>query len=342
MGVFGRRHEHRADASRLANQALSTCKAYRNAPADLAKKVVILESVWVRVETQLQVVCRMSDQGLWNDELADCHFALLQQLHGTLLQAASQLDMAASAIESDRNSIFRKFGHWKYALTNKTLDALMAELEAWQARFDPSWYLIARIASRLLDPVLADSCSHRRGDPNSQAGPLENMLALRQALQEQHEGIAQDPQTLYLDAAQIICVKEMTLCYTSAKVIVLAGSRQLLVMEPVDISLGTSRQGIADVESLARRLQHIDPDTFGILRCEGLLGKTDPQTRRLTALEVVYRAPRSTQPPTTLRQLLLNQHEVSLTAIVNLARQLVSSVSYIHAWYVPASLPPEP
>ena len=50
---------------------------YCNAPADLAKKVVILESVWVRVETQLQVVCRMSDQGLWNDELADCHFALL-------------------------------------------------------------------------------------------------------------------------------------------------------------------------------------------------------------------------------------------------------------------------
>lgn len=327
-----------ADARRLANQALSTCKAYKDAPADLEKKVVVLESVWVRVETQLQVVCRISDQGLWNDELADCHFALLQQLHGTLLQATSQLDTAASAIESrDKGSLFRKFGRWKYALANKTLDALMAELETWQGRFDPSWYLIARIADKMLDPLLSESCIARKQDSDSKAGPLENMLALRQALKEQHEGAAQDPQTLYLDATQIIRVKEMALYYTAAKAVVAAGSRQLLIMEPVDISLGVGLQGIqvADVESLARRLQHIDPDTFGLLKCEGLLGRTDLQSRRLTALEVVYRAPSSTQPPITLRQLLLDeQQEVSLTAIVNLAKQLVCSVSYIHAWYV--------
>jgi hypothetical protein len=280
----------------------------------------------------------MSDQGLWNDELADCHFALLQQLHGTLLQAVSRLEMAASALESqDKSSnIFRKFGRWKYALANKALNALMTELEAWQSRFDPSWYLIARIASKVLDPVLAESWRDREqvSNSNSNARPLENMLALRKALQEQDEGTAQDPRTLYLEVTQIVPVKELTMDFTSTKAIVQAGSRELLIVEPVDISLGTSRQGIADVENLARRLQHIDPDTFGLLRCEGLLGLTEPQNRRLTSLEVVYRAPRCRQPPITLRQLLLNQQEVSLTAVVNLAKQLVTSVSYIHAWYV--------
>ncbi|KAK4107345.1 hypothetical protein N656DRAFT_840443 [Canariomyces notabilis] len=307
----------------LANQALSTCKAYRDAPADLEKKIVIVESIWPKVQAQLQVVCQMSDQGLWNDELADCHFALLQQLHGTLLQAVSRLEMAASAMESqDKSSnIFRKFGRWKYALANKALNALMTELEAWQSRFDPSWYLIARIASKVLDPVLAESWRDREqvSNSNSNARPLENMLALRKALQEQDEGTAQDPRTLYLEVTQIVPVKELTMDFTSTKAI------------PVDISLGTSRQGIADVESLARRLQHIEPDTFGLLRCEGLLGLTEPQNRRLTSLDVVYRAPRCKQPPITLRQLLLNQQEVSLTAVVNLAKQLVTSVSYIHA-----------
>jgi hypothetical protein len=159
------------------------------------------------------------------------------------------------------------------------------------------------------------------------------MLALRQAIRAESSRTTQKANALEFDAAHLIDAKETIIQYASAKVVVQARSSKLLIMEPVDESFGISPQSIIDAEILAWKLQHIDPDTFGILRCEGILMHTD-QSRRVTALDVVFRAPSTTQTPTTLRQLLLNQQKVSLSAIVDLAKQLVRSVSYIHTWYV--------
>jgi hypothetical protein len=322
--------------SRLANKALSTCRAYRHAEEDLEKKVTILETSWVKLETQLNFLRLLSDRGKLNHELAQCHFALLQKLHGALLQAVSQLEMAALSVKSNTKVLnFFKPGRFKYALVKDTLDSLVAELEAWQTRFDPTWYLIILIGGSVLDPVLAESRRDITPDVNARGNPLDNMLALRRAIEEDNSGTIRRPAGLAFDASRLASITEtIHMRYTSAKAVIHAGSSELLIMEPVDLSAGVTSQSISDVENLARRLQNIDPDTFGILRCEGVLRKTDPLSGHLTALEVVYRAPAGPQRPTTLRHLLLTQREVSLNAIVNLAKQLVRSVSYIHAWYV--------
>ena len=294
--------------------------------------------MWVKLETQLSFLRRVAHQGHLKDELAHCHFTLLQKLNGALLQAVSQLELAASSLESKPKTLkFLKVGKWKYAIMKKTVDTLMAELEAWQGRFDP-WYLIILISRSVLDPVLIEPSEARGLESNAAVGPLDNMRALRRAIDAENSTNIGNASGLELDAGRLTH-KTLTMRYTSAKIMVHAQSGDRLVTEPVDLSTVVSPQSISDIERLAGRLRHIDPDTFGILRCEGILRKTDPHSGSLTGLEVVYRAPSTPHPPTTLRQFLLDQKEVSLTAIVNLAKQLVRSVSYIHAWYIypPAS-----
>lgn len=91
------------------------------------------------LETQLAFLRRIAHQGQLSDELAHCHFALLQKLNGTLLQAISRIETASSSMESKHYALrYLKTGRWNYALIKKTLDTLMVELEAWQGRFDPS------------------------------------------------------------------------------------------------------------------------------------------------------------------------------------------------------------
>jgi hypothetical protein len=86
--------------------------------------------MWVKLETQLKFLRRVSDQGKLNNDLAQCYFTLLQKLHGTLLQAVSQIEMAASSLQSSgkASKIFTP-EKWKYARIKKSLDALMVELE---------------------------------------------------------------------------------------------------------------------------------------------------------------------------------------------------------------------
>ncbi|KAK4235115.1 eukaryotic translation initiation factor 2-alpha kinase 1 [Achaetomium macrosporum] len=302
------------------------CKAYRNAEEDLEKKVTILEASCMKLETQLNFLRRISDQKRLNSELAQCHFMLLQNLQGTLLQAVSQIETAVSSIGSDGNTLkFLKLGKWKYAIFKKTLDRMMAEMEAWQARFDPSWYLIILIGDSVLDPVLVESHKNRNQNPNARTDPLDTMLALRRAIEAEK---VKTNTNLDFDANQLTGMERtIVMHYTSIKAVAEASSGKLLIMETIGLNGSTT----CDVENLARRLQTIDPDTFGLLRCEGILRKTDPQCRSITRLDVVYRAPLCTQPPTTLRRLLVEQGNVSHNAIVNLAQQLVRSVSYIHA-----------
>jgi len=233
---------------------------------------------------------------------------------------------------------------WKYTF-RKSFENLMAELEAWQKLFDPSWYLILLIGGNILDPVfsppqraLPEGVQSLESQPPT--GPLGSMRSLHRAIEAAH---AKGPNPDHVscvdyEASQLLDAREERITYSTARAIFLAGSDQVLIIESVDLSAGTaSKSTITAVEHLARKLQHVDPDTFGLLRCDGILKKTDliRGEYHLRGLEIIYRAPSTTStPPVTLRQLLLDQPSVSLSAIVQLAKQLVRSVSYIHAWSV--------
>ncbi|KAK4171417.1 hypothetical protein QBC36DRAFT_382580 [Triangularia setosa] len=325
---------------KLANKTLQICQAFRNAKKDLTDKVLLLETLWTKLETQLAFLRRIKDY--LTEELAQCHFNLLQKLHGTLLQAVSQLEVAASSMSTPASngrghglSRMLQLGRWKYALAKKGLDALMAELQTWQELFDPSWYTIMLIGGKVLDPALQQS-RQDSSRPSSQVrpsmSPLDNMVALRKAIDYETSTEIRDTNSVTLDSTGWEFAKAITIAFSGVKVVTRTESDSLYVMEPINIAPGASAHSTLDVKQLCRRLQNVDSGIFGLLRCKGLVEVigTDGLPN---GLRIIYHTPTQAdqlKQPQTLRSLLLEQRPVCLSSVIKLAKQLVRSVSFVH------------
>ncbi|CRJ87866.1 hypothetical protein BN1723_001476 [Verticillium longisporum] len=321
---------------KLANKVITTYQSYRGADELVNERLVLVQALWTKLEIQLNFLKKISSQ--LDEELAQSHLDLLEILNGKLLQAVARLNVSTSSPSDDStlnqktSEVWRK---WRFSLAKKGLDELVTELEAWRSRFDPTWYLIILMSSNTLDTALKETDTKTTESTSvcSSPSPLDSMLALRQAISSpktSFSGESQPKTSLNLDAAGLRGATETPIPFSSARSIVRAGSNSLLIAESVNAPPGTISQVKVDVENLARRLQQVDPQTFGLLRCYGLLKHQDPATKGLKYIEVVYRAPQDANPPMTLRQLLLRHHPVSASAIVRTAKQLVYSISYIH------------
>ena len=86
--------------------------------------------------------------------------------------------------------------------------------------------------------------------------------------------------------------------FWAAKAFVRLHSTSMLIIEPIDLSIGSIAQIKHDAESLARRSLQVDPDIFGVLRCFGLLKHRCKTTGNLASVEVVYRTPDGMRLPT--------------------------------------------
>ncbi|KAM0277816.1 hypothetical protein ACHAQH_005520 [Verticillium albo-atrum] len=321
---------------KLANKVITTYQTYRGADDLINERLVLVEGLWTKLEIQFNFLKRISHH--LDENLARSHLDLLEILNGKLLQAVARLDISTfstaevSVLKQKTSEVWRK---WRFSVAKKGLDELVTELEAWRSRFDPTWYLIILMSSHTLDTAIEEMNPKptRPTSLSSSSSPLDSMYALRQAINPPISSLGGSrPKTsLNLDAAGLRGAAETPIPFSSARAITRVGSTSLLIAESINPPPGTISQVKADVENLARRLQQVDPQTFGLLRCYGLLKHQDPTTKGLKYIEVVYRAPTESKPPTSLRQLLLQTSPVSVTAIVRTAKQLVHSVSYIHA-----------
>ncbi|KAI8622928.1 hypothetical protein F5Y19DRAFT_460523 [Xylariaceae sp. FL1651] len=317
---------------KLATKIKATYQTYKKADEGINEKVVLVEFLWLKVETQLKFLSRISDH--LNDDLVQSHFSLLQKLNGKLLQTVSQLETVSLDGTSNKRKPSDFIRKWKFTLIKTSLDELVAELEAWQQRFDPTWYLIILLSSNVLDTALIESKSNEATRLGRSSNPLSNVLALRSASKpeaSEQSKTAKPNANITLDVNGLKGAKETAIPFTTARAVIRAGSSKLLIVESVASSPGTIPQVKLDVENLAKRLQVVDPDAFGLLSCYGILKHRDPATNSLSAIEVVYRAPLGCEEPKTLRYHLLQQDSVSLTAIIRISKQLVRSVHYVHA-----------
>lgn len=303
----------------------TTCQAYKRADEGINERLVLLESLWVKVETQLGVLAKIS--GHLTNELLESQLNLLQRLKGRLAQAASQLEAVNPKSIENKGRATDVVRKWKFALVKSTLDELMAELEAWQQRFDPSWYLMILISGTVLDKTLVEFADSNSRKSNRDSGHLTKMLAIRSTLNPDLASQRKSHISLNHDGLKDAQASEIA--FTAARSVKRAGSTDLLIVERVSCPSGMASQVKIDVGNLAKKLQNVDPDTFGLLRCKGILKHHD-SSNRLSAIEVIYYAPINCQQPETLRHHLLQQKPTSLSAIMRIAKQLVRSVHYVH------------
>lgn len=326
---------------KLANKTLRICQAFRTAKKDLCDKVLLLETIWTKLEIQLVFLRGIKDH--LTEELAQCHFDLLQRLRGTLLQAVSQLEAAASSIVASTSTgqghvltRMLQLDRWRYAVAKKGLDALMTELQCWQSLFDPSWYTIMLIGGKVLDPALQQLGQDRsRQLPHNQspASPLDHMFALRKAIDYTINTDIRSANSIVMDETGWDFTTATSVPFSSVNVVARPKSQSLYVMEGIGTAPNTNTNTTSDAYQLCRRLQSVDPSIFGLLRCKGLLEIIDDNKTFPLGPQIVYHTPAQAdplKPPTTLRSLLLEQRPVCLSSVIALAKQLVRSVSFVH------------
>ena len=246
----------------------------------------------------------------------------LQVLIGKLSIIISKLEKCSKKRTGNQESELqvKEVRKWKYVLTKQNLDESIEDLASWQKMFDPSWFLILKVSSPFIDQELC-----RNGPVVS---PFTSPYNLRDALREQPlQNVSIFLPTDELDKAQMHEIP-----FASAKCMQRVDSDKWYVVDciPCDpganISLTTK-----DVRELARKLSSVDPLTFGILQCRGVVRVMESGTGRPSSFDFVFRIPRElSNEPRSLRSYLAANLNLTLTDRFELAKQMVKSISYVH------------
>ena len=135
---------------RYGKKLLLMCREYQNLARNTREMAMIIESLWIKTEVQL---CSL--KALWDTlpTALQAHYSsALQYLENKMVVAMESIQKIETLTAMDATSRQKI----KALLVGRLLKQTVHDLEDWQRRFDPSWYLITRIASPTVDKRLAD------------------------------------------------------------------------------------------------------------------------------------------------------------------------------------------
>lgn len=188
------------------------------------------------------------------------------------------------AVRSEARRLTRQYRKFKYALYLKSpLQKSVQEFENWYRIWDPSWFLIARIALPDIDAAI-----RQYRVENDDAAPLRIMGGLRDAHRASTDTNCR-PLGFLPDNVAFYLPKQVDL--STATVCVRSDSHTLAILDYVEYRRGTNEAEISnDVQSLARIMSNLDPVTCNLLRCEGVKRDTD-EAGRLRGFSLAFQMP---------------------------------------------------
>ena len=203
------------------------------------------------------------------------------------------------------------------------LKRTVADLENWHNLFDPSWYLITRIANTKIDMRL--DCDSTERTPS-----LSNLKSLRDAIRSP---LLTDGRvgSIFLDGNTTIPGRTL-IPFSSLMSAQRSGSTDLILVDQMRCGPVTNPASVVkDVRDLARILSQVDPLVFGLLSCQGVIKVYDSE-EQLTGFDFLFGVPPKLSSPRSLREILLSQSSnASLNERFSLAALLARSVFFMHA-----------
>lgn len=358
---------------RCGKVVIEICQTWRNAEDEVTQRITIVENCWTRTRLQIDFIQRISKS-------LDAEHRRV--LNDTLGRLATTLSSAISKIQkvhdktSDARPGFLAFAsrvrRGKYVLVKSTLDEVILELEDWQRRFDPSFYLIMRIADPVIDEQLKEATKQAKeqrrtasaasatagaGNQQGQGSPAQSSSRTARVNERSPLTIADgvrnvlrpDPPHVSiflphqpLETISIPFSKAQAACRRTH-----AGT-QWFILDTLHIRPSSNVNAVTeDVRKLARKLSRADPLTFGLLNCKGAMRMLDAQRRGVIGFQLILRAPEGMEILQSLRQVLLNSPvsgntgpdgigtegmSMSLTRRVRIAKELAKSISYVHTF----------
>ncbi|KAK3291795.1 uncharacterized protein B0H64DRAFT_366146 [Chaetomium fimeti] len=360
----------------LGDKVLEICETWKNTDGEVEQRVVIVNSTWDRTKRQAEFMSRIAP--IIDDGMRRIMDDLLRQLSLCLTLAMNTLETVNRRASLARPSLWgfgsraAKKASWVWK--KETLDSVIIDLEAWKARFDPSWFLLMKIANPIIDSELAKARvaeAEARGRPTAARHPFAVAAGLRTV-------VATEPSKIKFDFHKESQMERHDIQFSTVKVGRLArDDPRWYILDTVEVGPAARVRDIGrDVRVLATKLAQTDAFAFGLLNCKGVIAvprhkpvsssaapghrqppylsppapsrrsrSPSPNQHDYTCFRFVFRIPDGVEVEMlrSLRQLLLNSDaHISLTRKLGMARELAKAVSYVHTFaFVHKNVRPE-
>lgn len=330
------------DLARHGKTLVERYKTLQGAESEIKERVILIQSRWQSSQLQLELLTR-----LWNTldpEHQELQERVVQVLAGKLRVALSQIDKVERINPGD--NVHAGVKRWKYMLYVKdSLDKAIAELEAWHKIFDPTWFLIMKIADPLVDSKLTEVS--QGADPGSKHKATTSTFSSASHIRDIQKSEPESDKVHIFLPDNGLTDERIQIPFSTTTLAKRSNSNKWVILDSqqcdqdTDTNLQTS-----NVRSLARKLRHADPHAFNLLACLGVIKVLRPDGKKVLSFDYVFRIPDGMRRPRSLRGLILSSsasdRNHSLSDRFRIARQLAKSVSYIHMYdFVHKNIRPE-
>ncbi len=267
-------------------------------------------------------------------------YPLLNLYHDALARLEAKLARAAESfqvVQAKAGVAFNVHQKLKAVYLKRELAQTVNDLEEWQRRFDPSWYLITRIANPDVDRRLQNvrpgqQQQQQQRDASISPSPSTRLARMRESIKQLSSQGEEVSGSIFKDVTALSS-EMVRIEGTNAYIARYRNSTRSVLLDPANmlsqnqIPSTTAKLNIRD---LARLLLHIDPLTFYLLRCDGVV---ELPTTHGKQFHLLLEIPVGLSSPKTLRQLLLQRpiRKCSLSHRIQLSKQLARSVMFVHA-----------
>ncbi|KAF4959482.1 hypothetical protein FGADI_1703 [Fusarium gaditjirri] len=276
---------------------------------------VRIQVCWSRIASQLEIVKELESSMTEDQRQLQSHILRILQ---------SKLEAVTVVISKpDKHGSSKRYKALHFLNLRETLESTVVDLEAWQKRFEPSWFQIVKTGPTSIDNVLKATTQTNTRDRGE---PAREGLKFREAFSNSESVKLAEKVLKNLDIQVIpYCETELAVRKTDEKYFIID-------------TVSRDTVALRDVRELASRLRDSNPSTFGTLKCKGVV-----QLSKESSLKFVFSVPDGYPKVRSCRELLLSgipPH--SLTTRLKIARQLVTAVYYVHLYdFVHKNITPE-
>lgn len=313
--------------------------SFKHAYTEISEFLLRLAQVCVHLKEQLSNISRI--EPLMDENHRAVYHFILSTLQMKLQLVGRALGEVIN-VEGEESQDEMKVNRLKFAFKRHNLDQILQDVESWMMRADLTWFLTLRISNPRIDDALT-----RAGPTITTTTP--SILPIREGLCGKSSSKAGNPAVTNLNRSPGF-LNEMHIAEISMSNALLArrisnGVISSFILNKINCPplarFNDIKRGTRD---LARKLQHNDPDTFGLLNCEGFVTTSSTLPSQKTGdFTIIFAVPSGRSKPRALRDVLLNSPPPdTLTQRLLLAQNLAKSVGFVHTFgFVHKNVRPE-
>lgn len=316
--------------------------------------LVSIEVNWLKMQTQIGILKRVAAAGQLSDRLQTMQSQVLSQLEGKLKTASLIVEQLIAEKREDAKARAKsdpKNGGWKhddrgikaklegfgsmrvttklrYVTKKKALQEIVEEIEKWQARYDPTWILIMQLSSKNIDDELEQQDKKPKGE---QIPIIVAAKGIRDAARAVQDSDSRNQGAVWI-ASDEIELAPSRLAHSSAEVSTMGGVNSMVLIDTmISNPAANANSTTKEVRNLARVLAEVDPSTFGLLKCRGVIKVPRENTLQpVSDFKLIFDVPAHLSCPQSLRAVLLSGLSYPLDERLELAKKLASSVLFVH------------